>query len=276
MKLLRSLLCALALVSAAVAAPAAWAAVPSIHDVYTAATTGHLAQARAELDQVLAAYPNSAKAHYVSARVAAMQGNWSMAAAELSRAQSLDPGLSFEHRNTLQAFTRQVAAHTGGAAPAPAPRHGLPLGGIGIGLAVLALLILWAVYRASRRPAVQVMPQAWPAGPGQAGYPGYPQQPAAPTPYGAYPPAAPGAQPGSGLMGAVGTGLAMGAGVAAGEMLVDKLFDRGGAVRGPGLDANAAPMPPIDDAGPLPDDQDFGISDPGSWTDDGSGSDTWN
>lgn len=272
MKLLRSLFCALALTCATVAPNAAWAALPTIHDVYTAATSGHVQQARREVDQVLAAYPNSAKAHYVSARVAALQGDWNLAGTELAKAQSLDPGLGFEHRDTLQAFTRQVAQHSGRAVPATPRGHGLPLGGIGIGLAVLALLILWAVYRASRRPAVQVMPQGWPGSPAQAPYPGYPQQPGG-APYGAYPPGAPAA--GGGIMGAVGTGLAVGAGMAAGEMLVDKLFDRHGAAPAPGLDANAAPMP-MPDAAPLPDDQDFGISDPGSWTDDGSGSDSWN
>lgn len=274
MNFLRSLLCVLVLACTAAAAPAARAAVPSIHDVFTAASTGHLGQARKEVDQVLAVYPNSAKAHYVSARVAALQGNWPMAASELATAQRLDPGLGFEHRDTLQAFTRQVAAHTS-RATAPPARRGLPLGAIGIGLAVVALLILWAVYRASRRPQVQVVPPAWPGTSGQAPYPGYPQQPAGPAQYGGYPPGAypPGAQRGSGIMGAVGTGLAVGAGVAAGEMLVDKLFDRGGA-NAAGLDAGAAPLPPMADAAPLPDDQDFGIDDASSWTDDG-GSDTW-
>jgi hypothetical protein len=266
MKLLRLLLCVAVLALGAAAAEAAPAAVPSIHDVYTAASTGHVAQARREIDQVLAAYPDSAKAHYVSARVAALQGDWPMASRELSKAQSLDPGLGFERRDTLQAFTRQVAAHAGRAAPA---RRGLPMGTLGIVLVVLAVIVLWAVYRASRRPPVQVMPPgAWPGPPGTPGQspypPGYPPQPMGQGPYGAYPPAA----QGGGIMGAVGTGLAVGAGMAAGQMVVDRLFDRGGSVL---PDAQAAP--PLEDAGAaLPDDQDFGISDPGSWSDDSSGS----
>ncbi len=266
MKSLRFLLCLLALACAAMA-PVARAAVPSVHDVYVAATSGHLGQARREVDQVLAAYPDSAKAHYVSARVAALQGNWALAGAELAKARSIDPGLRFEHRDSLQAFSRQVAAHLGRAAPARA-RHGLPLGGIGIALAALALIMLWGVYRASRRVPVPVAPQPWP---GTVAPPGYPQQPPGAAPYGAYPPPA-GA--GRGIMGAVGTGLAAGAGFAAGEMLVDRLFD-GGASSGSGFDANAAPMAPPADASLLPDDQDFGISDPGSWTDGGSDADTW-
>ncbi|MBU6439521.1 MAG: hypothetical protein KGJ03_16510 [Betaproteobacteria bacterium] len=277
MKLLRLLLCAAALLAGVATAQAAPAAVPSIHDVYTAASTGHVAQARREIDQVLAAYPGSAKAHYVSARVAALQGDWPMASRELGKAQSLDPGLGFERRDTLQAFTQQVAAHAGRAAPA---RRGFPMGALGIALVVLALIVLWAVYRASRRPPVQMMAPGWPGtpgAPGQAPYPpGYPPQPMGQAPYGAYPP---GAQ-GSGILGAVGTGLAVGAGMAAGQMVVDKLFDRGGSVL---PDAQAAP-PMADPGAALPNDQDFGISDPGSWTDDSSsgswgddssGSDNW-
>ncbi len=248
---------------------AAAPAVPSIQQVYAAASSGRLQQARGEIDQVLAAYPDSAKAHYVSARIAALQAEWPRAAAELARAQRLDPGLGFAHRDTLRAFTRQVASHTG--QPAPARRRGLPLGGIGIALAALALLVLWAVYRASRRPQVQVMAApAWPAGAQPPGYPGGVGQPGAAPSYGPYPPAQ-----GGGMLGAVGTGLAVGAGVAAGEMLVDRLFQNGSApiagAGGAGLDPAGLP-----DAGSLPDDGNFGIDDTSSWTDDSSGSDGWN
>lgn len=270
MKLLRLLLCVTSLVAAATLGTGAWAAMPSalpsIHDVYNAASTGHVDQARQEVDQVLAAYPDSAKAHYVSARVAALQGNWPLASAELAKAQSLDPGLGFERRDTLQAFTRQVAAHVGRAAPA---RRGFPMGTVGIALLVLALIVLWGVYRASRRPPVQVLAPGWPGASGQAPVPGYPQPPQGPGPYGAYPPGAyPPGQGGSGIMGAVGTGLAVGAGMAAGQMVVDKLFDRGASAM-PSADAA---VPPVDAGAALRDDQDFGVSDPGSWTDDGSGS----
>lgn len=249
----------------------AWAAVPtvpSIHEVYSAASSGHLQQARQEIEQVLAAYPDSAKAHYVSARIAALQADWPRAAAELARAQRLDPGLGFAHRDTLRAFTRQVAAHTGQPAPR---RRGLPLAGIGIALAALALLVLWAVYRASRRPQVQVMAApAWPPGPQPPGYPGGVAQPGA-APYAAPYPAA----QGGGMLGAVGTGLAVGAGVAAGEMLVDKLFQNGQAPAA-GLGGGGFDPAGLSDAGSLPDDGNFGIDDSSSWSDDSSGSDGWN
>ncbi len=262
MKALRILVALLALLAASASA----ATLPSIHDVYTAASSGRLQLAQAEIQQVLAAYPNSAKAHYVDARVLALAGRWSQAGAELARAQQLDPGLPFEDRAQLQAFTRQLAAHGAAAAPRRAAMPGwvMPLAALAV---LLALVMLFAVYRASRRPALQVLP---PQGPG--GYPpgSYPPGagPQGPYPQGPYPqgPYGPGAYPargGSGFLGAVGTGLGMGAGFAAGEMLVDKLVgghgDAGGGIVG---DAQAAPAPL---------EPDFGINDAGSWGDDSGG-----
>src|SRR5215472_14981992 len=58
--------CAVMLLAAvALAAPN----VPSIAQVYQAARAGHLAQAEAMTNQVLIAYPNSARAHYVMAQI---------------------------------------------------------------------------------------------------------------------------------------------------------------------------------------------------------------
>jgi hypothetical protein len=251
MKLLRAFLLLLLL-----GAGNAYAQLPSIHDIYLAASSGRLDVAQADVDQVLAAYPDSAKAHYVDARVLALQGRWSDAATALATAQRLDPGLGFERPATLQAFEQQLAAH------GPAQHAGVSgIGWIGAALALLAVLVLFAVYRASRRPPVQVV---YPAGDGYApngyGAPGYGQAPG-------YPPQ-PGA--GGGMLGAVGRGLGMGAGFAAGEMLVDRLFEHGaGGGMGGGFVGDAS-------AAPLPDDQDFGIADAGSWTDaSGGGGDSW-
>jgi hypothetical protein len=268
MKALRILVALLALFAGGAYA----AALPSIHDVYTAASSGRLQLAQAEIDRVLAAYPNSAKAHYVDARVLALAGRWPQAAAELARAQQLDPGLPFEDRTQLQAFTRQLAAH--GAAPvarrASMPGWVMPLAGLAV---LLALLMLFAVYRASRRPALQVLPPMGPnAAPGPYPQGPYPQgpYPQGPYPQGPYPqgyaqgPQGPyPARGGSGFLGAVGTGLGMGAGFAAGEMLVDKLVGDHGAGGGGLLGDAQAATPPLD--------PDFGINDAGSWSDDSGG-----
>ena len=102
-------------------------------------------------------------------------------------------------------------------------------------------------------------------GPGPMGVPpgGYPP--------GAYPPGyAPGyPQTGSGIMGNLASGVAIGAGVAAGEALVGHMLE--GNSGGGGLIPDAAAAPAIDpqanaDLGG----NDFGLNDPGSW-DDGSG-----
>jgi hypothetical protein len=40
---------------------------PTMHQIYEAATTGHLTQAQEMITQVLASHPKSAKAHWVQA-----------------------------------------------------------------------------------------------------------------------------------------------------------------------------------------------------------------
>ena len=77
---------------------------------------------------------------------------------------------------------------------------------------------------------------------------------------------------GSGIMGSVASGLALGAGVAAGEELVEHVIG-GGSNQGGGF------VPPAE-AAPAPDPNanmggnDFGLDDPGSW-DNGSGGGGW-
>ena len=67
-------------------------------------------------------------------------------------------------------------------------------------------------------------------------------------------------------MGALGTGLAAGAGFAVGEALVDKLFDHGTSGAGQG---SILPSSNTSDAS-IPDDQNFGLTDASSWSDDSS------
>jgi hypothetical protein len=78
---------------------------------------------------------------------------------------------------------------------------------------------------------------------------------------------------GSGIMGSVASGLALGAGVAAGEELVEHMMGGGSHSGGGGFvpPAQAEPMPdPNADMGG----NDFGVNDPGSW-DDGGGGGGW-
>lgn len=249
-----------ALIVAACALPAL-AADPSPAQVYQAARSGNLAQAQQMIAQVLRDQPQSGQAHYVAAEIDARAGSFNLARQELQTAELLKPGLPFADPRSVQALQAQL-----GEAPlrvlAPrtvrAGRHSFGLFLFLIGAAV----VVWLVLR--RRAARMGYPQypgqytgAGPAGvpPGGYGAAGYP---------GGYMPGG-----GAGIMGSVASGLALGAGVAAGEELVDHLLTHG-ASPGDGF------VPPAESA-PLSDPNadlggnDFGLNDPGSWDDGGGG-----
>ncbi|HEX3396371.1 MAG TPA: retroviral-like aspartic protease family protein [Steroidobacteraceae bacterium] len=65
-----------------------------MHQIYEAATTGHLDQAQAMITQVLANHPKSAKAHWVQAEVYAKANRTNLARAEVLEAERLNPGLT--------------------------------------------------------------------------------------------------------------------------------------------------------------------------------------
>jgi clan AA aspartic protease (TIGR02281 family) len=87
--LLAALSLGFALVSAAQAT-----AEPTMHQIYEAATTGHLDQAQEMITQVLANHPKSAKAHWVQAEVYAKANKTNLARAEVLEAERLNPGLT--------------------------------------------------------------------------------------------------------------------------------------------------------------------------------------
>lgn len=273
-------------VAAGLGAPA-FAAEPTLHEVYQTAESGKLDQARQMMQEVLKAHPNSAKAHFVDAEILAKQGQRSEAAGELATAERLAPGLPFAAPDAVaklkhhlgQATATKVAAAPS-ALPAPAPRPAapqLPWGMIFGGLGLIAFIV-WASRLMAPKPA--------PAG---NTYGGYPAQPAA-SPYGGTPGYAPGYGPagpaapsggsglGSQMLGGLATGAAVGAGVVAGEALMHRFLD-GHADSTPKSnsfggfdDIPSLPSTPLD----YSDDKDFGISDAGSWDDGGGSDDEWN
>src|SRR5437879_3648460 len=91
------------------AGPVLAATDPTLQQVYEAARTGHLGQARQMMDQVLRDHPGSAKAHYVAAELDARAGSSSRARQELSTAQQLDPGLPFAKPESVRALQRELA-----------------------------------------------------------------------------------------------------------------------------------------------------------------------
>ncbi|MDE1941875.1 MAG: tetratricopeptide repeat protein [Betaproteobacteria bacterium] len=223
------------------------AAEPTLDQVYGAARSGHLAEARSMMQEVVRLHPNSAKAHYVNAEVLARSGDIPAARNELAQAEKLEPGLPFANPSAVQQLRAQLGARSGvaGSGTGSGMSWGLilVLGGLGL------LFVLWMVRRQARQSA--------PAMYGQPG-PGY--YPPGAAPMGT--PMAPMGGGGSGILGTLATGAALGAGMVAGEALAHRLVD--GPERGtaPG----AGPVANSDMGG-----QDFGVSDAGSW-DSGGGS----
>ncbi|NBW25716.1 MAG: tetratricopeptide repeat protein [Betaproteobacteria bacterium] len=260
---------------------------PTMDQVYAAAKSGELDKAQTMIQQVLIGHPNSAKAHYVQAEIAARQGQLPRAREALATAEKLAPGLPFAKAESVQALRTQLAgsasatptaAATPAAEPAPAAKS-LPWGLIllfgGAGIALLIFL----VNRASR-PRPSVFGNAIPvANPGLNGPQTFGNQ--APVPYGQQPYgpqygpqyAQQGPSLGGRIMGGVATGLAVGAGVMAAEAIGRNLM---GGEHGSDASPHAAPpethyAPP--DANADMGGQDFGIQDSGSW--DSGGGDSW-
>ena len=93
---------------------------------------GELVQADHVIAQVLAAQPDSARAHYLDARLLAAEGKWPLAGKELERARRLDPTLAFAPAPQVHALVKEVLQH----------RWKTPAGLAGYGQAALAVLFV--------------------------------------------------------------------------------------------------------------------------------------
>jgi tetratricopeptide (TPR) repeat protein len=82
---------------------------PEADQIYDAVSDGKLDEAQQLIDRVLAAHPESARAHYVAAEVAAERGKLDVARAELARAEQLKPGLPFTTPSSVAALRAQLA-----------------------------------------------------------------------------------------------------------------------------------------------------------------------
>jgi len=251
-------LCAAGLTFAVSAAPL-WAADadPTVHQIYEAATAGHLDQAQQMMDQVLRDHPQSAKAHYVQAELYAKEGQFSLARSELNRAEELEPGLPKENPQSVRALKAELGQSGGFRGATPATHF--PWGTV----VILALVVgvFFMLFR--RRPTYGQYPAAgMPVGgaPGTYG------------PGGGY--VGPGGVVGgsgigSSIAGGLAGGLAAGAGVVAGEELAHHFLDGG--------QRQASVLPPAEDDSRNSNSDmggaDFGVNDPGSWDDGSSGSD---
>jgi hypothetical protein len=242
----------------------ALAADPSPAQVYQAARSGNLTEARQMIAQVLRDHPRSGQAHYVAAEIDARAGDLGEARRELRTAESLEPGLPFANPRSVRQLKMQLGeARAGGLRQgAPPARHASHFG-----LFLLLIGGAMVVWMLVRRRAAAMAYRRYP-GPYPGSFPGGPAgMPPAGYGPGGYPGGyMPGAGPG--IMGSVASGLAMGAGVAAGEELVQHMMGGdagGGGGIVPAADASSMPDPNADMGG-----NDFGLNDASSW-DDGSG-----
>lgn len=282
---------------------------PSVAQIYQTAESGDLARAREMIDQVISMHPNSAKAHYVKAEIAARNRDGTTARTELQKAEELAPGLGFVKPASVAALRSQIDA-LAGASAAPAQdarghetrRMGAPpvqraqerSSGLGLGLGSLivpALLVLGLVLLLRRKRAPGPV-SAYRSGPEDFGrYPADPRYPP-PGPTGPYPAGGTGyggGYPqregmGSSIARGLGTGLAFGAGAAAAQEIGRRMFDQHGneipandagnahsqLARDAGLGGDAGYDPSLNrDMGG----QDFGFQDNGGWDDGGGGFD---
>ena len=240
---------------------------PSLHDVSQAVKGGDYVQAQHLMDEVLRAHPNSARAHFVEAQILARQGRMSGAESELAAAEHLNSTLSFARPSAVTELREVIERGRSSvpAAPAASMHHDTLLTAI---LPLAAILIALVLFARSRNRAS--------AGPGNgtliSSAPG-----SNATGIGAVSP--PSASAGSGILGSLATGAAMGAGMIAGESLMSRFLDGGHRVEGSSRSGG------INDNGEGPRDgqpydmggDDFGVSDTSTWGDDNrnSSGDDW-
>lgn len=209
-------------------------ALPTVDEVQAAAQRGDYPGAEKLMREVVAARPDSARAHYVLAEILAHERQFKEAAEHVHRARALDPAIKFTDAAKFTAFEqllqREQAGEAKSSATTPAVVNAAPPvrqppaaressgGGVPVWLLIVgAGIFIWvAMSWMRRRTAMQSQP-AMAGGYGMGG--GYGQGGQAYGPQG-YGPGVPPASSGPGLM---GVGLAAAGGVAAG-MLAEKLL----------------------------------------------------
>ena len=123
---------------------------PTPKDIETAVSQGQLTQAESMLREVIAAKPQSAKAHYELGQVLMRANRPSDAHAELQRAQAIDPSLKFassdqqfkdllERTQAPRSAPPTATVQAEPAAPAPSG-NGFSMTIVWIGLAAMAAI----------------------------------------------------------------------------------------------------------------------------------------
>ena len=249
---------------------------PTLDQVYKAAQSGHLDEAQKMMGTVLAAHPNSAKAHFVEAELLAKQGQMSQAENELATAERLKPGLPFANAQSVQDLKSRISASHRVSQPNSSsvanyqtqPANSFPWGMLLLGIA--ACTVIFLIMRAKTARNQPAYPGNYPQtamsgggmgpagggmGQGGMGQAGMPQGGMAPG-------GMMGGGMGSGIMGGLATGAAVGVGVVAGEALAHHFMGSGHSAAPQADSWNSNNMAPNNMGG-----SDFGIADTGSWDD---------
>jgi len=187
---------------------------PSLLEINQTLQSGNIAKADTLMKEVIAAHPESAKAHFKYAEILAAEGKTDAARTELSHAEKLQPNLEFAKPVAVQALNQKLyPAKQGSNASTTSPL---------ITFAIIALIVFFIVMivRALRRPQIQ---PTYMGNPQMAN--GYPQQGSYQGGYGPQGYGPQGGGVGSGIVGGLATGAAVGAGIVAGEMLMHKVLD---------------------------------------------------
>jgi len=208
------------LVATAFAGPTLADTDATLSQVYEAARTGHLEQARQMMNQVLRDHPNSAQAHYVAAEVNAASGNVDLGRQELRLARELAPGLPFAAPDSVEELqdklsrtplVRTPSAPSQTAAGAPWSVLAVIL----IGAGVVLVLVFMRRHRATNSyvQPPEMIPSPAAGSPATAATAGVP----------------PSAQTGIGpsISDGLAGGLAAGVGIVAGEEIARHLLDPG-------------------------------------------------
>jgi hypothetical protein len=221
--------------------------------------SGHEKAALGELRDALRTHPHSGVAWYLVAEAQDASGNRIAARNALAKAEQYAPGLPFAQPNKVAALKAHLAA--------PAARRGFGFSPFAI--VIGALVILFILVRLFLRSRRSMPPPGFQSGYG-AGSPGGPPG----SPYGAgggMPYGAGVGMPASGVGGSLVSGLAAGAGFAAGERVIEGLT--GGGLTGGGLTGGSRAESPID-PGPASDpvpDRDDGLTGSPNWDNGDSG-----
>ncbi len=223
----------------------------SLPEVSQAIQSGQLAKADVMMKEVLQNHPNSAKAHYIAAELYIKEGKLDAARNAFAKAQNLAPGLPFAQAESVQRLQVQLSNGSGNSVASTSSIFSNPLFWGLIAILVVGIII---VMRRRKAEAVQVYNAPTANGP-YSGAPGAPGTPGAPV-----------AGAGSGLMGSLATGAALGAGMVAGQALASHLMGDGNRANPGNVNNDFNQV-----GGPAPDAPNFGVRDGSSW-DDGGGS----